>query len=612
VCISITEEYYDAIYKYLTNVLAANKSCAIIGVCDQQKQPTQNVRILNVPAMPLLLSNDLFPAPQEGSIQVNQVTVDSSIKLIDNGKKCTICEYVVEFIHVEMGNHNVQDKVLAEATKGCKKLPLYVKQCEDLIDAFGTAIISAIYEGANARLVCPDFHFCPPNFSISYMEQNAVDEKPTCQFCILAIQEIIEVVEKNQTKASIQSAVSKLCDKLPTKLKSQCVEFVNTYSNEVVDMILANFTPQEACVFIKLCDDNQPKRNYVNIVAISKDSDESKDFFDEDDETNDDSQILKMYSNPQCDLCKTVVGLIEQRVIDIKSKDEIRRELENSCNRLRKFTKECKAFVDKYSDQIVDLISKELSPEQVCKDLIFCVAENQRINQDYDFGLEIMASAMKGESIESSGEESSVEVQGTAECVVCEFIVDKLKNELNDKQTDAEVKHVIKNVCSKMPQTVSRTCNKFIDYYFDMIIALLEVSKTEELCAELKACPKVLEAEMELKIKEIKNDLYSCAVCRGVVESLDTIIEDPTFDTNLENLEEKVCKKFAGKFNLKVNIDFHHLNNLNNSFLFLQCHNLASTFGVAIINLLKEMTESDQICLKLDLCPMSNGMLRLS
>lgn len=37
----------------------------------------------------------------------------------------------------------------------------------------------------------------------------------------------------------------------------------------------------------------------------------------------------------------------------------------------------------------------------------------------------------------------------------------------------------------------------------------------------------------------------------------------------------------------------------------LQCHDLANTYGLYIINLLKNITESDQICYKLELCSFS-------
>lgn len=192
-------------------------------------------------------------------------------------------------------------------------------------------------------------------------------------------------------------------------------------------------------------------------------------------------------------------------------------------------------------------MTSEIKPEQVCRDLIFCVSERDRDFQDYDAGLDILKMAFSGDDEEDDVIDST-ELKAEPGCVLCEFVIQKIEDELNDKKTDDEIKHVVKNVCSKMPSTVSKQCNEFVDYYFDMIIALIETSPPKEVCSRMALCANKLEQNYE----EIKNDLYSCAVCKGVVESIDTIIEDPQIDINLENLEERICEKFAGKFKDKV------------------------------------------------------------
>jgi len=282
------------------------------------------------------------------------------------------------------------------------------------------------------------------------------------------------------------------------------------------------------------------------------------------------------------------VKIVDQRVINKQSKDEIRRELENSCSRLKKFTDKCKKFVDKYSDRIVELIEKELKPETVCKELSFCVTIDQPDTQDYDSGLEIFLRAEK---------EPDEAIKEEPQCVICEFVMSKLDDELNNNKTDAKIKDSLRHICGKMPSTVSKTCNQFIDYYFDMIIVLLEMMKPAEVCGYMKLCPAAQKLD-ETMIEEIQGNLYECAVCKGLVEGLDTIIEDPYTDTTLENLEEKLCEKFTGKYLPK-------------------CHDIAKTYGIVIINLLKNLTDSDQICYKLDLCWYSGeddltGMLKLT
>jgi len=120
--------------------------------------------------------------------------------------------------------------------------------------------------------------------------------------------------------------------------------------------------------------------------------------------------------------------------------------------------------------------------------------------------------------------------------------------------------------------------------------------KPSEVCSEMKLCPKP--SYDEVMVGELQHDVYKCAICKGFVEGLNSIVEDPYTDTNLENLEEKLCEKFAGKYRPK-------------------CHDFANTYGLVIINLMKTLTDSDQICYKINFCSWSGpdgvtGMLKLT
>jgi saposin len=271
-CVSLAEQYYDTIYSYLVNGLDANKTCVMIGICSHKVDDS-----FRAPSMPLL-SSELFPAPVQ-SIEVHTVNKDAldSIRLYKDGKVCTACEYTMNLVHIELNKHGIQDNILQRVRGECKKLPVYIRQCEDLIDMFGDQIMNAIYQGTNPRLVCPLIKMCPPNMNFEFLQETAVQEKPTCPFCLFAMQEVRDIVSSNTTKANVENVLDQLCTHLPSNLKSQCVEFVKDYSSEVVDMILANFTPQEACVFIKLCSQEVPKLKRFSLVGISieSESDES-------------------------------------------------------------------------------------------------------------------------------------------------------------------------------------------------------------------------------------------------------------------------------------------------------------------------------------------------
>lgn len=236
-----------------------------------------------------------------------------SLALYKNGTACTTCEYFIHFIQEALRKQSTEDDIVGLMKKTCLDLPKKVQsECVALVDLYGDAMMSLLDQEMDARYICPILKLCPPNTTLEFLEETAIDDKPTCPFCLMAMQEIKDIAESNSTKQYIESAIGKLCDHLSDKLKGQCTEFVKEYAEEVVEMILADFTPQEACTFIKLCTDGKPKYDRVKIVKDPV----VEDFDQEDiDDKKDDK-----FGLPQCELCKEIVKIVESRVINKKSK----------------------------------------------------------------------------------------------------------------------------------------------------------------------------------------------------------------------------------------------------------------------------------------------------
>ena len=53
---------------------------------------------------------------------------------------------------------------------------------------------------------------------------------------------------------NIENQLDKLCVHLPHSLVEECADLVKGYSKEIIELLLADLTPQEVCVYIKLCD----------------------------------------------------------------------------------------------------------------------------------------------------------------------------------------------------------------------------------------------------------------------------------------------------------------------------------------------------------------------
>lgn len=78
-------------------------------------------------------------------------------------------------------------------------------------------------------------------------------------------------------QATIQAELDKLCKHLPHSLTDQCTDFVKAYSRELIEMLLADLTPQEVCVYLKLCD--ATKNPGPKPISLTKNDEEIRELF---------------------------------------------------------------------------------------------------------------------------------------------------------------------------------------------------------------------------------------------------------------------------------------------------------------------------------------------
>jgi len=83
--------------------------------------------------------------------------------------------------------------------------------------------------------------------------------------------------------------------------------------------------------------------------------------------------IEEVIKDNNCVLCKYVISTLDGILEDKTNEKEIEEALEGLCSYLpSSVTKECDAFVTTYTSLIIDMLSKDVTPEMVCDNLGLC------------------------------------------------------------------------------------------------------------------------------------------------------------------------------------------------------------------------------------------------
>ena len=83
------------------------------------------------------------------------------------------------------------------------------------------------------------------------------------------------------------------------------------------------------------------------------------------------NQIMQAENNlasQACEFCKLAITELDNMLEDKHNEAEIKEALENLCGYLpSNYAKQCKTLVDTYTDIIIDMITKDATPDEVTK-----------------------------------------------------------------------------------------------------------------------------------------------------------------------------------------------------------------------------------------------------
>ncbi|ETN64846.1 saposin [Anopheles darlingi] len=632
-CTNLVDQYYAEIYETLVHNLNSNDACFMIGVCpknvpfDSALMPLLPLSVAiqhesDSPALrrPILGINEPIMSPME--IQQAQLPIDrimgapSALQLKENGKFCTLCEYFMHFVQEALSEPANEDEIKHVVGTTCDRLPSSIRgECHNFIDVYGDAVIALLIQSMDPRQVCPTLKFCPVQASIDAevfapaqvdveVDVHAGNGKPTCPLCLFAVSQLEESVKTDRSKHNIESALARLCMHLSPKLRLECTDFVDTYTSELVEMLASDFTPQEICVFLKLCIDQRPDLSLLSLqleyeqrprkmvmggsAAISGDI-ETNEIPDNTVNGKPMEGESSKIGSTQCLVCQEMVKQVEKRVKNKKNREEIQNALDHVCERMKEYRDRCEQYVQKHADQIIDLVLKQLSPKEICHVLGFCITKasfEERVGEallDYIIEPAIVEPPMEVLStpflVRSDG---SVHGSEPPQCALCEFVMVKLESELADKKTRETIKNAVRNVCSKLPATINKQCSKFIDQYGEVIIKFLETLPPHQMCTKLELC-EPQEMHQVALLEQAKKETMECAVCQGAVKGLDELLTEIQIEEQVSKYANRICKELPAKN-------------------YAQCDRLLSIYGISMMKQLKHSIEREQVCVNMDMC----------
>lgn len=488
-CKSVVNQYYPEIYEYLVHGLDSNVICQMGGICPApgtinqasimpllpQRSAEIGVRILNEHKQKNVGvggagQRKAYPKTEADEMQlpIERLQPFATLALpnmdVEGQKTCAFCEYLLHYLQQAITSPTTEDQMKQVLDKVCKKLPDSVEgTCDEFVSTYGDAVVALLAQEIDPSVVCPMMHVCPSEAALEAWEaipeemtlKAEVQDKPSCPLCLLAVSQLYNVIKDNKTEENIVKELDRLCNHLPKDLNNQCVDLVKGYSKELVEMLLADLTPQEVCVYIKLCD-AQKNVGPTNSFPMDKDGEIM---------TNEIPNYpmhaeKKVKDDQKCVVCEFIMQYVEKAMKNKSTKDKIEKVVHGACNYLPKtVSKECNDFVDQYADIVIELLAQEVSPKEICTLIGLCQADLQKV------------------------------IDSIAECALCQAIISAVDTMLTDPKVDQKIEDVVGKACKLLPASKQGKCTMMLEVYEQSIINLLKAGvNTKEICKKLSLC----------------------------------------------------------------------------------------------------------------------------
>ncbi|XP_032515377.2 uncharacterized protein LOC116768698 [Danaus plexippus] len=494
-CLHLVDQYYEVVYTFLTAEMQPQLICGFLGVCKKKTDitiapllPTE-LEIKTIGISDSLIgadeANSYTHKPKQDNVKIldadkAQLPIERmfvSVPQTGNTEICTFCQYFLHYIQVELSDENTEEAIKKVVENACDVLPNAIDStCRQFVSQYGAAVIALLVQEMDPAEVCPTLGLCPKS-------KVKVSDSPNCALCLFAVQQVETVLKDNKTEASIRKALDSLCNSLSANMRPACVNFVESHTDQLIEMLIADLTAQEICVFLKMCKDEHTRTDPLRITDIDRfhrkphlrgDWNARKrpmlprNMLEPgvgDIETNEipDHTVNGRpvhNQNPVCVICEFVLKEIDDQIKDKHNVDEIKKVVHGVCKRMPKSVRnECDQFVEKYADLVISLLVQELNPDEVCQQLKLCKPS----------GID----HFKGEVLN---------------CAVCESIVQVLKKLATNKKLDDDIIHVTELACNELPAKFAKRCRNMMEVYGESIIELIKSSGSRFICGMIGFC----------------------------------------------------------------------------------------------------------------------------
>ncbi|KAM8713322.1 hypothetical protein ACLKA7_013610 [Drosophila subpalustris] len=515
-CANIVADYFDDIYDLVKEQLQSNDICAVSGICS------------------------------DGDWKMESEELKTERK--HDEFYCVECKKIVKHVHESLIKNLTEAQFKKMLMGSCALTRSLKTECLRVVDQYSHIIYSMLKSNFDTEGVCLLIGVCDKKTDKvqQYLDSDVDSAMPQCLLCKTAFRIAKKIISKHASNDQVKHAMNRACDKLG-KVSQKCHDFVNRHGNGIIRFVR---NPRVICSMLGMCFPIGQEAMEYKIGELTKDED---------------MQLITdalTKDSKNCYFCKLIIERLQKMV---KDHHDINKALKSVCHMLmdKNQRDKCQNMIDKHTDLIVDLVSKNVAHQQICRSLNMCLLleqENLRKSDNDKFELEMPQPVIEEDT------------KGVPKCSICQTAMRALKQMIHHGGKD-EIKRALGHVCQK--HTPPKMICKMIGMChtsdsqedFEMNESLSEEENTQiSVDVEVTASPK-------------------CFLCKKMMSAMQHMAQHHGDRGSIQRAMQRVCSKL-GKLSRR-------------------CDRMVQRYGNQIVDLMVKHVGAQRICNMIGVCKKS-------
>ncbi|XP_052262832.1 uncharacterized protein LOC127866386 isoform X2 [Dreissena polymorpha] len=557
-----------------------------------------------------------LPNKQYMTVPIPQEPVPAVARGTSGSVECDVCGTVLYFLEFMMKAKATQEEIKHSLDKLCTHLhgsmPGY---CKTFVDTYLPKAIDLLIQAMDVELICAELGLCreetrnqktasklsavlsPLNtLPVSLNEEHTVQlakgsASPSieCEVCGTVLYYVKILLQNNATVDEIKQALDKLCTDLPSSMSGICQTFVDTYLQQAIDLLVKEIDINTICAELGLCNGVSSAVKPASLLSVVLSPLNTLPISLKKENT---VQLSKDRTGPsiECEVCGTVLYYVKILLQNNATVDEIKQAMDKLCTDLpSSLSGFCQTFVDTYLQQAIDLLVKEIDINTICAELGLCNGVSSAVKPASL--LSAVLSPLNTLPIQLKKENTvhllkAAPLVGDDKCTLCVEFAKLVDQELQNNQTQAFIKKVLKDVCASLPDSLRDECSRLVEENYQLVIDFILLNYDPNIiCKMIGICPAHKVTPVQSTVTEVKSGPI-CGLCELIIQELDSILKGNKSEASIKAALEQVCSLLPDT-------------------LSTECKQFVDQYAQQIIDLLLQEIDPDQICKLIGLCTTS-------